>query len=128
MQKTQVVMAFLLGAVVALSAALVVTAGRTSLPAAYGQGVSANNEMLMTATTDTPNQNNTIFVMDTKGMRLGVYKFTGAHLSLAAIRQITYDMKVQDMPVAKGELSVSDVQKAAQEADANAKGGPNKGH
>ena len=114
MQRTQLVVAFLLGAVVALGAALIVTVGHASLPAAYAQGVSANNEILMTATTDTTNQNNTVYVMDSKSMRLAVYRVTGGKLVLGAVRHLMYDMKLSDYNGTPGPLSVSDIQKEAQ--------------
>lgn len=122
MQKTQLVMAFLFGGVVALGAALAVTAGHGNLPAAYGQ-TAGNNEMLMVATNDQTNQNNHLFVIDSKNARLACYVYGNGKLALTSVRNITYDMKIYDMPAAKGELSVSDIQKAAQEADTNSKGG-----
>jgi hypothetical protein len=125
MQRTELVVAFLLGAVVALGAALVVTTSHASLPSAYAQGVSGNNEMLMVATQDQTNQSNRIFVCDTKNMRLVVYSFVNSQLNLAAARQITYDMKLYDVPAAKGDTSVSTIQKAAQDADSS---GSKKGH
>lgn len=119
MQKTQLVMAFLFGAVVALGAALVVTTGRGDLPAAYAQ-TAGNNEMLMVATTDSTNQNNRIFVIDSKQMRLAVYSFVNGRLQIASVRQITYDMKLYDEPALK-DVRVSDIQKQAQEADSSGK-------
>jgi hypothetical protein len=125
MQRTQLVIAFLLGAVVALGTALVVTVGRPSLPEAYAQ-TAGNNEMLLTTTTDQSNQNNTLFVIDSKNMRLAVYKLNGGRLSLMAVRQITYDMKLYDNPTFPGQgPSVSEIQKAAQDNDNAGKG---KGH
>lgn len=120
MQKTQLVMAFLFGAVVALGAALVVTTGRGNLPSAYAQ-TAGNNEMLMVATNDQSNQNNRLFVIDSKNMRLAVYSYTNGRLQLSSVRQITYDMKLYDEPSLK-DVRVADIQKQAQESE----GGPTK--
>ncbi len=99
MLRTQLVVAFLLGAVVALSAALVVGTGRVGLPEAYAQ-TAGNNEML--AIMGTMNQGkgptDNVYIIDSKAMRLAIYKWNGQNLELGAVRNMTYDMKFEEFP------------------------------
>jgi hypothetical protein len=99
MLRTQLVIAFLLGAVVALSAALVVGAGRLGLPEAYAQTAGNNDVVAIMGTMNTqkgPCDN--LFVVDSKTMRLAVYQWNGQQMVLGAVRNMTYDLKFEEFP------------------------------
>jgi len=99
MLRTQLVVAFLLGAVVALSAALVVSSGRVGLPEAFAQTAGNNEIVAIMGTMNTgkgPTDN--LYVVDSKSMRLAIYKWNGQNLELGAIRNMTYDMKFEEWP------------------------------
>ena len=99
MLRTQLVIAFLLGVVVALGAALVISTGRGGLPEAYGQ-TAGNNEMI--AVMGTMNQGkgptDNLYIVDSKSLRLAIYKWNGQSLELGAVRNMTYDMKFEEFP------------------------------
>lgn len=99
MLRTQLVIAFLLGAVVALSAALVVGAGRVGLPEAYAQS-SGNNEMvaLMGTMNTQKGPCDNVYVVDSKTMRMAVYQWNGQNMTLGAVRNMTYDLKFEEWP------------------------------
>src|SRR5271170_3496999 len=95
MMRTQVVLAFLLGAVVALGATVLVLAGR-GLPQAFGQ-TAGNNEMVAIMGTGHQTQGqDVLYVIDTNGHRLAVYNYNNNSLSLTAVRNITYDMQLEE--------------------------------
>ncbi|MEZ0230473.1 MAG: hypothetical protein ACAI25_17760 [Planctomycetota bacterium] len=99
MLRTQLVIAFLLGAVVALSAALVVGAGRLGLPEAYAQTAGNNEVVAIMGTMNTgkgPTDN--LYLVDSKTMRLAIYKWNGQYLELGAVRNMTYDLKFEEYP------------------------------
>jgi hypothetical protein len=113
MVRTHVVIAFLSGVVLALSAALVMTANRGGLPEAYGQ-VSGNNEIIaMMGTMNTgkgPTDN--FYIIDSKSMRVAIYQWNGQTLNVGAIRNMTYDMKPEQYPDSNQKPSVSDMRDA----------------
>jgi hypothetical protein len=95
MQRTQLTVAFLLGMVVALTGALVATAGRSVIPEARAQG--ANQDMLVVAGNGGQQQNrDTVFVIDSKSTRMAIYQLNNGRLSLLAIRNMMYDLKYEE--------------------------------
>ncbi len=93
--QTRITVAFLLGVVVALTAALVVTAGR-GLPEARAQS-SGNNELLAMVGNGGQQQNrDTIFIIDSKSSRLAVYQLNNGRLSLLYVRNMLYDLKLEE--------------------------------
>lgn len=95
MQRSQVLVSFLLGACVALFAALLVTLGGR-LPEARAQGL-ANQDMLITVGNGGQQQNrDTLFVIDSKSMRLAIYQLNNGKLTLMAVRNIIYDLKFEE--------------------------------
>jgi hypothetical protein len=99
MLRTQLVIAFLLGAVVALSAALVVGAGRIGLPEAYAQ-TSSNNDMVAVMGTMNTQKGpcDNLYIVDSKTMRMAVYQWNGQQMVLGAVRNMTYDLKFEEFP------------------------------
>ncbi len=99
MLRTQLVVAFLLGAVVALSAALVVGAGRIGLPEAHAQ-TAGNNEMIAIMGTMNTQKGpcDNVYIVDSKTLRLAVYQWNGQQMVLGAVRNMTYDLKFEEFP------------------------------
>lgn len=121
MVRTQVVIAFLLGVVLALSAALVVTAGRAGLPEAYAQTAGNNELVAIMGTMNTgkgPNDN--LYVIDSKSMRLAIYQWNSQSLTLAAVRNMTYDVKFEQYNT-KQDPSVETVRDQTRQEDSHPK-------
>jgi hypothetical protein len=104
MLRTQLVVAFLLGTVVALSAALVLGTGRIGLPEAHAQTAGNNDIVAIMGTMNTgkgPTDN--LYIVDSKTMRLAIYKWNGQTLELGAVRNMTYDVKFEEFPGKSGQ-------------------------
>lgn len=119
MQRTQLVVAFLLGVVVALFAALVVTAGR-GLPEAHAQA-SGNNDMIALAGNGGQQQGrDNIIVIDSKSARMAIYSLNQGRFQLLHVRNMLYDMKFEEYSNDKAGVgtqspSVADVAKRVKE-------------
>ncbi len=87
--------AFLLGVVTALSAALIVSAGR-GFPEAYAQQSANADVVALVGNGDQGKSKDNIYVIDTREKRLAVYTFNSGILSLDAVRNITWDMKFDE--------------------------------
>jgi hypothetical protein len=115
MARTHIAIAFLLGVVLALSGALIVTSGRGVLPAQ----VSGNNEVVaMMGTMNTgrgPCDN--FYIIDSKSMRLATYQWNGQTLTLAAVRNMMYDMKPEEYPGGIEKPSVKDMSDLTRQED-----------
>ncbi|MBI3723085.1 hypothetical protein HY251_03900 [bacterium] len=102
MQRAQLVIAFLLGVTVALSAALIVTAGKPSFPEAFAQQAQNQDMIAVMGTGDQGKSRDNLFVIDTKEKKLGIYSFTMASgLVLDAVRNLTWDLKYEEYGVQK---------------------------
>lgn len=117
MQRTQLPVAFLLGAVVALAGALVVTNGR--LPEAHAQ-TAGNSDYVCIAGNGGQQQNrDTLFVLDSKASRLAIYQLNNGRLSLMAVRNMLYDLKFEEYSNPSGggkqQPSVKEVADAVKE-------------
>lgn len=110
MQRTQLLVAFLLGVCVALFAALVATAGR-GLPEARAQG-SGNAEWLAVPgnSGQGQGQKEVLWVLDAKGSRLVCYQLNAGRLQLVFVRNIVYDTKFEEFPTPSTQMpAVKDV-------------------
>ena len=120
MARTQFFVAFLLGVVLALSGALVVTQGRGPLPEAHAQTAGNNDLVAIMGTMNTgkgPTDN--LYLVDSKSMRLAIYKWNGQTLELGAVRNMTYDLKFEEFP-GKGQSqkpTVEDMREATRNED-----------
>jgi hypothetical protein len=114
--KSQVLIAFLAGAVVALGAAFIVCVGR-GLPEAHAQ-TAGNNEIvsLMGNSTQGRGDRDVLFVIDSKSMRLCVYRLQGDVLNLISVRNMTYDLKFEEYP-GNSKPSVAEVRDKTREED-----------
>jgi hypothetical protein len=117
MARTQLVVTFLLGVVLALTTALVVTAGR-GLPEAYGQTAGNNDMIAIMGTMNTgkgPCDN--LYMVDSKTMRLAIYQWNGQSLELKAVRNMTYDMKPEQYPDNNQKPTVAEIRDATRAGD-----------
>lgn len=107
--KSNLVIAFLAGACVALGAALMVQNGE-ALPRAYGQAAGGGSLFGVTGTGTTQQGRDHLFVIDSGSQHIAVYEYKEGNLKVGAIRNIQYDLQVpleylpqgrrQDPPVA----------------------------
>jgi hypothetical protein len=116
MDRSQMVIGFLLGLVVALGAALVVQTGQV-LPQAHAQ--TAGNSQGLFAVTGSGTQGQSrdvLFVVDPQSTRLGVYEYKDGSLSLTAIRNVQFDFRYQEFSQRGKQQtpSVGDVRKATE--------------
>jgi hypothetical protein len=126
MLRAQVIIAFLLGVVAALGAALVLTTTQPGFPQAHAQ-TSGNNDMLALMGNGNQGQSkDNIFIVDSKALRLAVYSYNNGNLNLACVRNIQYDLKFQEFP-GKSNPSVAQVrEKILAEEEKEAAGGKGK--
>lgn len=122
MQRMHLTLAFLFGAVVALSAALVVTNGR--LPEAYAQTAGNNEFLALMGFGNQQKGSDQLFLFDTKSQRLAIYNLQGRQLELLAVRNIAYDLKFEEYstPGATQKPSVGDVRDKTREEDSKPTG------
>jgi len=99
MARSQLVITFLAGAVLALGAALVLTNGRPGLPEAFAQ-TSGNNDVLaiMGSMNQGKGPTDNLYIVDSKTMRLAIYQWNGQKLQLGAVRNMQYDLKFEEWP------------------------------
>ena len=115
--KSNTVIAFLLGAVVALSSAvavMVVTekatpahaieAGSSSLFGMVGQGFSGQSR-------------DVVFMIDPQSQRLAVYEYKSGRLSCTQVRNVKWDMKFEEFPGKKQIPSVAKQRKVHLDAE-----------
>lgn len=101
--KSEVVIAFLLGAVVALSSAVAVMAfspsyaARPAFAAEGGQGELFG----MLGQGYQGQSRDTLFVVDSQSKRLLVYDYNNATLNLSAVRNLKWDLRFEEF-TAKG--------------------------
>jgi hypothetical protein len=94
-EKSNLLIAFLAGVIVAMGTALVIQ--NTQFPQAQAQ--SASDGPTMFAVTGTGNQGQSkdvLFLVDPQSPRLCVYEYQGGRLTLAAVRNIEYELRFQE--------------------------------
>ena len=117
MQRPQLLIAFLMGACLALGSALVVTSGRVGLPEAHAQ-TAGNNEVVAIVGNGKQQQGqDNLFVIDTPTKRLAVYNLNGNQLNLLFVRNMTFDLKFEQFPDKGPTPSVKDVREKTREED-----------
>jgi hypothetical protein len=125
MDRSQMVIGFLLGTVVSLGAALVVQSGSV-LPAAHGQTAGGGTGMFAVTGSGTSGQSrDVLFIVDPEATRLGVYEYKDGRLELTAIRNIEYDFRFQEWS-ARGKAqtpSVADQRRSSEEQERGTGGG-----
>ncbi len=108
MDRSHLVIGFLLGICVTLGVALVVQSG-DHIPRAYAQ-TSGTGEMFAVTGSGTQAQGTDIlFVIDSRATRLAVYEYKGGRLRLAAVRNMEYDLRFNEWPEGMQKPSVREM-------------------
>ena len=107
--KHQVMIAFLLGAVVALSAVVVMHAIQPQ-PVFAGGSDNASGFVAVAANVQSQNRD-ILFLIDARGdtPRLAMYEFNNARLQLLGVRNISYDLQLDEWPENQQRPSVKSV-------------------
>ena len=120
--RSQVLVAFLMGAVVALGAALLVTSSRPGFPEANAQTQGSNNDYIVSIGQGNAQRGqDTVFIFDSKEHRLCAYSFNNNVINLVGVRNIAYDLKFNEWNAgAKSNPSVESVRDKTREEDEKA--------
>lgn len=123
--RSQVVIGFLMGLVVALGAALVIQSGN-ALPRAHAQTAAQGAGLMAVTGSGTQGQSrDVLFILDPEASRLGVYEYKDGRLELTAVRNIEYELRFQEWS-ARGKQQtppVNDMRKASEEQERGSGGG-----
>jgi len=123
--RSSLVIGFLLGAVVALGAALVVQSGNV-LPQAHAQTAGQGPGVFAVTGSGTQGQSrDVLFMIDPESRRLSVYEYKDGRLELTAVRNTEFEARFQEWsPRGKEQRpSVGDMRKASEEQAAAGGGG-----
>lgn len=113
MDRSHVVIAFLLGICVALGTALVLQRG-DALPRAHAQANATGDLYALVGTGTQGQSRDVLFVVDTRSTRLAVYEYKDGRLTVGAIRNIEYDLRFNEFPGKKQTPSVKDMKDASE--------------
>ena len=98
MDRSKLVIAFLLGVCAALSVALIVQSGN-AIPRAYAQASGQAGDIFAVTGTGTQGQGrDVLFVIDSAQTRLMVYEYKNERLTVGAIRNFEFDARFQEFP------------------------------
>lgn len=96
MDRSHLVIAFLLGVCVALGVALIVQSG-DAMPKAYAQASGGGGEIFAVTGTGTSGQSrDVLFMIDGGQTRLMVYEYKDGRLQLGAVRNFEFETRFQD--------------------------------
>ena len=97
-QRSQVIIAFLLGACVTLGAALMLQSQSQVLTPAYGQAAAggASNMFMVTGSGTQGQSRDVLFLIDAAAPRLAVYEYKDGRLELGAVRNIEYELRFEE--------------------------------
>ena len=119
MDRSQMVIGFLMGLVVAMGAALVVQSGN-ALPQARAQTAGQGPGVFAVTGSGTQGQSrDVLFILDPETSRIAVYEYKDGRLDLSAVRNIEYELRFQEWS-ARGKQQtppVNDMRKASEEQD-----------
>ncbi len=94
MDRSHVVIAFLLGVVVALGASIGL---QQPLPAAHAQTAGgASNVFAVTGSGTQGQSRDVLFVLDPESRRLCVYEYKDGSLALGAVRNMEFELRFQE--------------------------------
>ncbi len=122
--RTQLVIAFLLGAAVALLATLVFT-DRSAQPT-YAQSAAGGGGFFGVTANTQPGSQDIIWLIDgrTDTPRLNVYEIKSGRLNLVSARNIKYDFQLDEFPPKTQQPSVKEVYEETEKARKDARRGP----
>jgi len=109
--KSNQVIAFLLGAVVALGSAVVTMMFTQQPTPVHATEAGAGDVFGMLGTAYQQQGRDTLFLVDATGRRLAIYEYKNERLRLAAVRNIRWDFKYEEFPGKTQTPSVSKVRK-----------------
>jgi len=121
-ERSQSVVAFLSGVIVAMGGAMFAQSG---LPQAKAQTAAGGQQMFAVTGSGTQAQGkDVLFLVDPNNNRLGVYEYQGGLLTLTAIRNTEFEFRFQEWsPQGKQQRpSVGDMKKGSEETPADTKG------
>jgi len=96
MDRSHLLVAFLLGVCVSLGTALVMQSGG-ALPQAHAQAAAGGGQMFaVTGTGTTQTNRDVLFVLDPNTTRLMVYEYKDGRLTVGAIRNMEFDARFQE--------------------------------
>ncbi len=113
MDRSHLLIAFLLGVCVALGTALVLQSG-DALPRAHAQASGSGEMFAVTGTGTTSQGHDVLFLVDSRSSRLAVYEYKGGRLTVGAIRNLEYDLRFQEFPGKKQNPSVRDMKELSE--------------
>lgn len=106
--RSEVVIAFLLGIIVTLTIALVV-GNRPMLAPSYGGTSSGSGGVFGVTGLGTGGNKDLLWVIDSEGQRVAVYDAQGDVIQLKSVRNIRYDLKLDEYPSKRQRPSVVDI-------------------
>jgi len=123
-QRNHVLIAFLMGVVITLGAALLLQSG-SALPKAHAQAAAGGQGLFMVTGTGFQGQSrDVLFLVDPQSSRLAVYEYKNGRLALQAIRNLEYELRFQTWnPRGKDqEPTVKDMKDLSEEVEENRRG------
>ena len=106
--RSDVVIAFLLGVIVALSGALVFRGGSMLAPSYAGTSSGSGGVFGVTGLA-TGGSKEYLWVIDSEGQKVAVYDAQGDVIQLRSVRNIRYDLKLDEYPAKRQRPSVVDI-------------------
>lgn len=106
--RADVVIAFLLGIIVALSVALVFNS-RSMLAQSYAGTASGSGGVFGVTGLGTGGNKDLLWVIDSEGQKIAVYDAQGDVIQLKSVRNIRYDLKLDEWPFKRQRPSPLDV-------------------
>ncbi len=106
--RSDVTIAFLLGVIVALGAVLV-TGGSSPFAPAYAGTAAGDGGLFGVTGLSTGANKDLLWLIDPQGQRLGLYDAQGDVIQLRSVRNIRYDLKLDEYPPKRQRPSVLDI-------------------
>jgi hypothetical protein len=110
--KSQTVIAFLLGAVIALSSAVVVMVINDNAKPAYAVEAGGTGLFGMVGQGFSGQSRDVVFIVDPGSQRLAIYDYKNGSLKCSGVRNIKWDLKFEEFPGRKQSPSVQKQRKA----------------
>lgn len=106
--RSDVVIAFLSGIIVALSLALVFS-NRSMLASSYAGTASGSGGVFGVTGLGGGGSKDILWVIDSEGQKIAVYDAQGDVIQLKSVRNIRYDLKLDEYPSKRQRPSVVDI-------------------
>jgi len=125
--RQNITIALLFVCAMLLAVHLTVSLRRPEFPLAFGQAVGVPSGQVAIATSQGTGPEPWLFLYDVASQRLAVYTCKNQGLELKGVRQITWDLQIQDLPpaLASKRASVADIKKGVSKQTPGASSGAN---